>query len=180
MIVRRAKTAVQGYNAQAVATAEQIIVAADVSQQTNDAGQLEPMLRAAARELQDAGVGEPIAVALADGGYWSSPQITALREDGIQTIVPTKAAARTAPRTLSARQGPEAERIDRLLDTPHGAALYRRRQQIIEPVFAHTKFLRRIDRFQRRGPAACKAEWQLIAAGHNLLKLWRATTPAAA
>ncbi len=46
----------------------------------------------------------------------------------------------------------KAERIDRLLETPpEGAALYRRCQQVIEPVIAHTKFLRRIDRFQRRG-----------------------------
>lgn len=170
----------QGYNAQAVATVEQIIVAADVTQQTNDAGQLEPMLRAAARQVHDAGVDEPLKVALADGGYWSAPQITALRGGGIDAIVPTKAATRTAPRTLSPRQGPEAERIEALLETSHGAALYRRRQQIIEPVFAHTKFLRRIDRFQRRGLAACKAEWQLIAASHNLLKLWRAIAPPAA
>jgi hypothetical protein len=26
----------------------------------------------------------------------------------------------------------------------------------------------------RRGLTACQAEWQLIAATHNLLKLWRA------
>ena len=32
----------------------------------------------------------------------------------------------------------------------------------------------RSDRFLRRGLAACQAEWQLIAATHNLLKLWRA------
>ena len=57
---------------------------------------------------------------------------------------------------------------------PQGQALYRRRQQIVEPVFAHTKFIRRVDRFLRRGHAACEAEWQLIAATHNLLKLWRA------
>jgi hypothetical protein len=92
--------------------------------------------------------------------------------------VPTRAAGRTKPRTLSPRQGPEAQRIDRLLDTPDGAALYRRRQQLIEPVFAQTKFLRRIDRFQRRGLAACRAEWRLIAATHNLLKLWRQTPTA--
>jgi hypothetical protein len=34
--------------------------------------------------------------------------------------------------------------------------------------------IRRSDRFLRRGLAACRAEWQLIAATHNLLKLWRA------
>jgi hypothetical protein len=32
---------------------------------------------------------------------------------------------------------------------------------------------RRADRFQRRGLAAYKAEWRLITATHNLLKLWR-------
>jgi hypothetical protein len=110
---------------------------------------------------------------LADGGYWNAAQISAVRACGIDVLVPTKSAKRTAPRTLSARQGDEAERIEQILDTDEGRALYRRRQQIVEPVFAQTKFLRRIDRFQRRGLAACRAEWQLIAATHNLLKLWR-------
>jgi hypothetical protein len=44
---------------------------------------------------------------------------------------------------------------------------------MIEPVFADTKFNRRIDRFQRRGRAAWRSEWRLITATHNLLKLWR-------
>jgi hypothetical protein len=38
----------------------------------------------------------------------------------------------------------------RVLATDTGAGLYRKRQQIIEPVFADTKFNRRIDRFQPR------------------------------
>jgi len=42
---------------------------------------------------------------------------------------------------------------------------------MIEPVFGHTKFNRRIDRFQRRGRAATRSEWRLITATHNLLKL---------
>lgn len=45
---------------------------------------------------------------------------------------------------------------------------------MVEPVFADTKFNRRADRFLRRGLAACNSEWRLIAATHNLLKLWRA------
>ena len=180
LICRTGKTAVQGYNAQAVATTGQIIVAAEITQQANDSAQLQPMITATTEVLKGAGIDEPLDVVLADGGYWNSPQITALGQRDIQAIVPTKAAGRTKPRTLSARQGPQARRIDKLLETPEGAALYRRRQQIIEPVFANTKFLRRIDRFQRRGLAACAAEWKLIAAGHNLLKLWRATTPALA
>jgi len=34
---------------------------------------------------------------------------------------------------------------------------------------------RRIDRFKRRGRAAARSEWRLIAATHNLLKLHRHT-----
>ena len=59
----------------------------------------------------------------------------------------------------------------RVLATDHGGELYRRRNVMIEPVFANTKFNRRIDRFQRRGRAAARSEWRLITATHNRLKL---------
>lgn len=175
-VIRTGKTPVQGYNAQAVATAGQIILAADITQQSNDSGQLEPMIDAALAELEQAGIEQQPETVLADGGYWNTAQITALGHHGLQVIVPTKSATRTKARTLSPRQGPEAQRIDRILDTAQGAALYRQRQHIIETVFARTKFLRGITRFQRRGLAACRAEWQLIATGHNLLKLHTALT----
>ena len=174
-IVRTGKT-VQGYNAQAVATAGQIILAADITQQSNDSGELEPMIVTALEQLDRAGVHERPETVLADGGYWNSSQIIALGERGLQVIVPTRSAVRTTKRTLSPRQGPQAERIDALLATRSGAALYRQRQHIIETVFARTKALRGITRFQRRGLCACRAEWQLIATGHNLLKLHTALT----
>ena len=47
---------------------------------------------------------------------------------------------------------------------------------MVEPVFADTKFNRRIDRFLRRGRAAARSEWRLTNAAHNLLKLWPHTT----
>jgi hypothetical protein len=40
----------------------------------------------------------------------------------------------------------------RVLATEHGGALYRKRRTMSEPVFAHTRFNRRID---RRGPSRC-------------------------
>jgi Transposase DDE domain len=54
------------------------------------------------------------------------------------------------------------------------SASYRRRQQLVEPIFGDVKFNRRADRFLQRGLSARKSEWRLIAATHNLLKLWRA------
>ena len=65
------------------------------------------------------------------------------------------------------------------LTTPTGAASYRRRQQIVEPVFAHIKYLRAITRLLRRGRQAVQAEIDLIATTHNLLKLYRNTPQAA-
>ena len=52
-------------------------------------------------------------------------------------------------------------------------ALYSKRQCMVEPVFAQIKANRRIERFKRRGRAAARFEWCLIAATHNLLKLHR-------
>jgi transposase len=174
LMKRAGGKAVQGYNAQVVASPEQVILAAQLGRSHNDADQLEPMVARAAETLREAGIEESIGIVLADGGYWNSSAITGVRNSGVDVLVPTQNRQRSAPRRLAPRQGEEAQRIENVLSTPEGQALYRRRQQIVEPVFAHTKFIRRVDRFLRRGHAACEAEWQLIAATHNLLKLWRA------
>ena len=69
----------------------------------------------------------------------------------------------------------------RVLASERGGALYAKRQTMVEPAFADTKFNRRIDRFLRRGRAAARSEWRLTNAAHNLLKLSRASMmPAAA
>ena len=60
-----------------------------------------------------------------------------------------------------------------MLASDPGRELYRKRQPMIEPVFAQTKFNRGLDRFRRRGRGAVRAEWRLITATHNILKLHR-------
>jgi hypothetical protein len=129
---------VQGYNVQVVANEAQLIVAAEVTQAHNDSAQLEPMLAEAKRELEQAGVEEPIGTVLADGSYWNSPQISAVRTSGTEVIVPTRDRQRTKPRRYAPLQGREAERMEGLLSKAEGKALYRRRQQLVEPVFADT------------------------------------------
>lgn len=59
----------------------------------------------------------------------------------------------------------------RVLATDHAKALYRQRQATVEPVFGQMKFNRGFDRFGRRGRSACRSEWRLFGASHNLLKL---------
>jgi transposase len=168
---------VQGYNAQAATNEQQIVIAAELTNSSADFGQIEPMVNAARRELRTAGVADVPAVVVADAGYWHQVQIQALTSDGIQVLIPPDANKRKGPRP--GWDGGLYAFMRRVLAAPTGAGLYRKRSAMIEPVFADTKFNRKIDRFQRRGRAACRSEWRLITATHNLLKLWRATTPAA-
>src|SRR5687767_1567514 len=62
----------QAYNAQAVATAEQVLVAAELTTAGVDVDQLEPMLAVAVANLEAAGVEEPVGMLLADAGYRSA------------------------------------------------------------------------------------------------------------
>jgi transposase len=161
----------QGYNAQAATNDQQIIVAAEITVDSPDFGHLQPILDAARSELQAAGVTDTPQVVLADAGYWHQDQMQRIVADGIQVLIPPDSSRRKSPRP--GWDGGLYAFMRRVLDTDRGTELYRQRQQLIEPVFAHTKFNRRLDRFHRRGRAAVRTEWRLIAATHNLLKLHR-------
>ena len=114
---------------------------------------------------------------LADAGYWSKEHIDSLRERG---MIPIVAADTTRNRPRKTRLGGPYDFMRRVMATEAGRELYSKRQCMVEPVFAQMKANRRIDRFKRRGRAATRSEWRLIAATHNLLKLHRHTLVAAA
>ena len=160
---------VQGYNAQAVCNENQIIVAAEVTVDSPDFGHLEPMVAAAARELEAAGISKRPEVVLADAGYWHHEQIDQIAALGTTVLIPPDAGKRKG--TRPGWDGGRYAFMRSVLATDAGRGLYARRQGMIEPIFANTKFNRRIDRFLRRGRAACRSEWRLITAPHNLLKL---------
>lgn len=159
----------QGYNAQAAATADQIVIAAEIEVVSPDFGHLERTVSAARRELQAAGVSELPGVVVADSGYWHTEQIQRLTGDGIPVLIRPDSGLRTTPRP--GWSGGIYDFMRRVLATEHGAALYRQRQHIIESVFGNTKHNRGITRFHRRGRAAVRTEWRLTMATHNLLKL---------
>jgi transposase len=162
----------QAFNAQALVGEGRVIIAADVTNSAIDNKQLLVMLAAARSNLQSVGHQQRIKCLLADGGYWNHEDIATARQSTV-VVVPTSDPHRKEPREKAPRQGPEAERINKILATDAGKRLYRRRAELVEPVFAHTKYTRRITRFSRRGQQAVRAEWRLIAATHNLLKLYR-------
>jgi transposase len=161
----------QGYSAQAAATEDQIVVAAEVVIGGQDQGQLEPMAAQVLEELGRAGVKDDLKTLLADAGYWNTAQINALRGRGIDALVAPDGQARRGPPVK--KRSELAAELRARLDTDEGRRLYGKRKAIIEPVFGQTKSNRGADRFLRRGKAACRSEWRLITATHNLLKLWR-------
>jgi transposase len=77
IIANASKGVVQGYNAQAAATANQIVVAAEVTATANDQPHLVPVATSMAENLADAGSQQPIGTLLADAGYWSVANSTA-------------------------------------------------------------------------------------------------------
>ena len=159
----------QGYNAQAAATADQIVIAAEIEVVSPDFGHLERTVTAARRELEAAGVTELPGVVVADSGYWHTEQIQRLTGDGIPVLIRPESGLRTTPRP--GWRGGIYDFMRGVLATEHGKGIYRQRQHIIESVFGHTKHNRGITRFHRRGRAAVRTEWRLTMATHNLLKL---------
>jgi len=172
--VKTSRGWVQGYNAQAAVTAEQIVIAAEVTVDSPDFGHLEPMVNASERELIAIGIDTLPEVVLADAGYWHQRQMERIVDRGVTVLIPPDAGKRKGERP--GWNGGLYAFMRRVLATEHGGGLYAKRQGMIEPVFADAKFNRRCDRLQRRGRSAARSEWRLITATHNLLKLWRHTT----
>ena len=160
---------IQGYNAQAAVSEDQIVLAAELTNDSGDFGHLEPMVQATEAELKRAGLSERPAVVLADAGYWHQKQMESVITRGTQVLIPPDSKKRKGAR--AGWEGGYYAFMRRVLSTERGGGLYRRRQATVEPVFGNTKFNRGFDRFRRRGRAAALCEWRLITATHNLLKL---------
>jgi len=180
-IMKTQRGYVQGYNAQAVVTAEQVIVAAELTPQANDLQQLHPMLTQARENLQAIDHTQAIGTMLADAGYCSEANLTAVVPEGAELLVAT---TKDWKQRLAQREQPPPrgripkgrtarKRMDRALLTKRGRCLYKTRGQTVEPVFGQIKVGRGCDRFMRRGDQACASEWKLLCTTHNLLKLWR-------
>jgi transposase len=166
------KEFVQAYNAQAVVDSQaQVIVVAAVTQQVNDKQQLVPMLR----EVK-AMTGQQPQQATADAGYFSEKSVTDPNLEGIDLLVPPN--RQKHGQEVPCATGPPPpelsviEQMRHKLRTPEGRAVYRMRKAVVEPVFGQIKECRGFRRFLLRGLTRVQAEWQMICATHNLLKLF--------
>ena len=168
---------VQGYNAQAAANEQGLVLAAEATQDINDLCQCEPMMARTRANLDAAGVTEPVEMMLFDAGYLSEHNLTI---EGPDRLIATGKAWKL--RREEPTEGPppsDATPIAAMghrLRTEEGAALYAKRQHTIEPIFGDIKELRGFRRFSRRGLDAVDAEWKLQMTAHNILKMFRQRT----
>ena len=86
--MKSSKGFVQGYNAQVSVTEEQLIIAAELTQEENDQKQLAPMIRASQENTKFAA--ESVTAALADTGYYNEEEIESLSEDSPELYLATK------------------------------------------------------------------------------------------
>lgn len=171
----------QAYNCQAAVDGRaQVIVAADVAQQTNDSWQAQPMLKQV-----KANVGTLPRKASMDAGYFSDDNVRALQRMRVEAFIPPERQkhGQSTPSTPRGRIPAELstkDRMRRTLQTKRGREIYAKRKVIVEPVFGRIKQARGFRQFLLRGLAKVKAEWSLICTTHNLLKLWRNVSAEAA
>jgi transposase len=183
------KSFVQGYNAQAaVDSRTQIIVAAAITQEANDKQQLVPMVQQVADNL-----GRKPETVTADAGYFSEAALTHTSVQEVDVLVPPDRQKHgSAPAQVAPARSPDAEpaavsqdtaeaaattlagKMRERLRSSEGQAIYKLRKQIVEPVFGQIKDARGIRAFLLRGLGKVQAEWLLICATHNILKLFRA------
>jgi transposase len=167
---------IQGYNAQAAVDAKhQIIVAAMLTPMASDAPLLISMVN-----LVRANLGRNPRQVSADAGYCSEVNLAVLARRRLDAFIATGRMPRSyrapaAPRGRMPAGLTERERMARKLLTKVGPAIYRLRQQVVEPTFGQIKN-KGLVRLLLRGKVKGEGEWLLHCTGHNLLKLHQAWT----
>jgi len=155
-----------GYNAQtAVDEAAHIIVAAELTHNASDAGQLPGVLQAVHEN-----VGQRPRQALADAGYRSEQTFRDLEGCGTELVV---ALGREGKRQLSfdRQRNPHTAQMADKLDSEAGKAAYRRRKWIAEPPNGWIKNVLGFRQFSMRGLERVKAEWKLVCMALNLRRM---------
>jgi transposase len=173
-IMKGADGFVQAFNVQAAVEAtSQLIVGQSVTQEANDKQQVVPMVTIIEQQA-----GQKPVELLADSGYCSEDNLEHLQDRDIDAYVATQR-QKHGKQPAACKRGPlpkGANRVDKMrrkLQTKSGARIYAARKSIVEPVFGQIKHARGFRQFLLRGIEKVKAEWALVCATHNILKMYR-------
>ena len=166
-----------GYNAQTVVDElSQVILATKVTQCAGDVEQLLPMMAETKAALAAVGISTMPRQLLADAGYCSEANLTALDGEAVDVLIATgrlkhgEVVAAT-PRGRIPKNATLTQRMARRLRTKPGRAAYARRKVIVEPAFGQMKVRQHAGNLRLRGLQGATGEWILHALCHNLRKL---------
>jgi len=169
------------YNAQTVVDeASQVVLAAEVTQQAADVGELTSMVAVTEGNLDAADIDASPEVILADAGYCSEANLAWVSDSEANILIATgriKGNERVSdtPRGRIPKDATQRERMARRLRTKAGRADYARRKAIVEPAFGQMKVRQAAGYLRLRGLAGAQGEWTLHVICHNLRKLANAT-----
>ena len=164
-------------NAQAAVDGEdQIILACDVTDESNDKQQFEPMVE---QTQENVGEDKKIKAASADSGYYSESNVKFAEDKNIDVYIATKRNKHSdsvpkAPRGRPPKDLTVQEKMARKLRTRKGREIYSKRKSVVEPVFGQIKRARGFVQFSLRGLEKMRGEWAIVCLTHNLLKLFKA------
>jgi len=164
---------VQAYNVQVAVDDLQLIVGQAVTQETNDKKQLMPMITTIEQQS-----GDTPSQLLADAGYCSDENLTAIADTTIDAYISTRKQKHgerpgPCPRGPLPKSATIVDRMSRKLHTKTGGAVYAARKAIVEPVIGQIKQARGFRQFLLRGFEKVQGEWSLVCTTHNILKLYR-------
>lgn len=164
------------YNGQAVVDeANQVVLAAEVTQQASDATQLVPMMEATEGNLEAAGIAGSPETLLADAGYCSEDNLEAVEDLDPDVLCATGRERRgetfPQPRGPIPKGATRREKMARRLRTKKGRVDYARRKAIVEPAFGQVKVRQHAGSLRLRGLEGAAGEWTLHMLCHNLRKL---------
>lgn len=155
-----------GYNAQtAVDGAAHIIVAAELTNNASDAGELPAMIKAT-----EDNVGAVPQQALADTGYKSEAVFEALAGSDCEVIVALGREGK-AQLEVDPERMPHTAAMACKLQTDAGRAAYAKRKWIAEPPNGWIKNVLGFRQFSVRGLQRVRAEWKLVCMALNLRRM---------
>jgi transposase len=166
---------IQGYNCQACAEPKSmIILGAYATQNPNDKREIKPMLRELDKNYDS--LGKPEAM-VADTGYFSEENVKACEEEGIEPYMATGRIPHNPPleKLSPPKELPESssdisskDKMRKKLNTKDGKEIYKKRKQVIEPVFGIIKESMKFRQFRLRGIENVNMEWKLVCMAYNI------------
>ncbi len=166
----------QTYNAQAaVDTESKLIVAAHITQQSNDKLELEPTLKNLAALPKQLGT---VTELLADSGYFSETNVNACVGEEITPYIAVDRQSHNWSLWERFKEPPllrdNADSVTTMkhrLKTKAGKAVYALRKVTSEPVFGIIKAVMGFRSFMLRGKESASGEWNLACMAYNIKKM---------